>query len=170
MRSNAWPERAFAVLVACSMEAAWLELAYVTAQGITGRPVAIPLLAFALAALVGLAFGRWATRHPGIPYRTVLAALVVAAAVVGWLVPLGPAAAGLLAEPMATLELHLAGLLLGVAVRARRGPHHARRRRAHRAGRAGPWPRRGRRAVAAAHRERRRPGRPRSSRPRSRRP
>ena len=116
MRSNAWPERALAVLVACSLEGAWLELAYVTVQGITGRSVAIPILAFAAAALTGLAFGRMSARDPRLPYRPVLGLLVIGAGVLGWLVPLGSAAGGLLGAPVATLQLNLAGPLLGVAV------------------------------------------------------
>ena len=59
MRSNASPERALAILVACSLEAAWLQLAYVTFQGLTRAVVAIPLVVFFAAALAGLAFARW---------------------------------------------------------------------------------------------------------------
>jgi hypothetical protein len=123
MRSNAWPERALAILVAVSLEAAWLELAYVTVQGITRGVVAIPLVAFAAAALAGLGVARWAARRPDVPYAPVLGTAVVAAAVLGWLVPMGPAAVDALASPVASLERHLAGLLLGVAVL--RGAVHA---------------------------------------------
>jgi hypothetical protein len=122
MRSNAWPERALAILVACSLEAAWLQLAYVTFQGLTRAMVALPMVAFFAAALAGFAFARWSARHPEVPYRLGVGALVIGAALLGWLVPLGPAVDPLGAT-VRTLQLHLAGLLLGVAVL--RGAAHA---------------------------------------------
>ena len=76
----------------------------------------LSLFAFAGAALVGVGFAR-ASGPAGRPaYRTMLAAVAVAAAVVGWLLPLGPAAAQVVDEPASVFGLHPAGILLGLAV------------------------------------------------------
>jgi len=117
MRSNAWAEYALAVLAACSLEAAWITLAYVVVAAIaTGAPGPLPMLAFAGAAFIGLGYARWSALDGRPPYRTPLALIVVAAAIVGWLVPLGSAAAQVLEEPLEVVGMHPGGILLGIAV------------------------------------------------------
>ncbi len=81
-----------------------------------GGPVPLTLVTFAAAVLVGLGYARWAARDERRPYRTPLAILVVAAALIGWLLPLGSDAAHLFDSPMAVLEMHPGGILLGLAV------------------------------------------------------
>jgi hypothetical protein len=124
MRSNAWPESALAALAACSLEAAWITLAYVTVWGLMGQgPAPLSILAFAGAALVGLAYTRWSAQDRRRSYRTPLAAIVVAMAAIGWLLPLGPSAGQLFERPMVVLGMHPGGILLGLAVL--RGTAHA---------------------------------------------
>ena len=118
MRSNASPEAALSVLAAALLEAAWITLVYVTVEFLAGpdRQAPLSLVAFAGAALVGLGFARTAGHAGRQAYRTTLAAIAVAAALVGWLLPLGPAAAHVLDEPAVVFGMHPAGILLGFAV------------------------------------------------------
>jgi hypothetical protein len=125
MRWNAWPEAALAMLAACSLEAAWITLAYVTIQGLARVPAPLTIVAFAGAAFIGTLGVRWLTRHPGLPDRTPLAAIVVVAALIGWLAPLGTDAVHVFDEPVALLELHPGGILVGLAVL--RGAAHVTR-------------------------------------------
>jgi len=116
MRSNAWPEAAAGALAACSLEAAWVTLVYVTVEAISrAAPAPLPLVAFACAALAGLVSARWLVRHPGGAGRTMLAAAAVAVAVIGVLLPLAPAAAAV-DSPLTVLAMHPGGILLGVAL------------------------------------------------------
>ncbi len=81
MRSSGWPERALSVLVACSMEAGWITLVYVTAEGLWADGFSpLTLLAFAVAVLLGLVVARWAADGAGRAYPALLAGLVVAIA------------------------------------------------------------------------------------------
>ena len=90
MRSNVSPDEVVAVLAACSLEAAWIALLYILVGSLAaGDPGPLSMFAFAGAVLVGLGFARWAAQDDGRPYRTPLAVLVVAAMIIGWLVPLG---------------------------------------------------------------------------------
>jgi len=117
MRSNAWPEYVVAVLAACSMEAAWITLAYVIVGGLIARgPAPLSILAFAGATLVGLGIARWSVRDRRHSYRTLIAAIAVAAALIGWLLPLGPGATLGFESPMALIGMNPGGLLLGLAV------------------------------------------------------
>ena len=116
MRSNAWPEYAAALLAASLLEAAWVTLVYVLVQSWTG-PAEPPLsmLAFVGAAVAGVGFARWSVVRRWRAYRTPLAAIAVALALIGWLLPLGSAAAHVVDEPGITLSLHPGGILLGLA-------------------------------------------------------
>ncbi len=117
MRSRVSPDGLVAVLAACSLEAAWVTLLYTLIGSLaTDGPGPLPILAFAGAAAVGLGFARWAAQDEGRSYRTPVAILVVGAALIGWLVPLGASVARLGEAPMAVLELHPGGILLGLAV------------------------------------------------------
>ncbi len=117
MRSTAWPETVVAALAACSLEAAWITLLYVTVEGLATRALApLPILAFGGAALLGLAVVRWMARHGHRDDRTWLAGLAVVIALIGWLLPLGPAAAHAIDAPMTVLGMHPGGILLGLAV------------------------------------------------------
>ena len=117
MRSNASPDEVVAVLAACSLEAAWIALLYVLVGSLAaGDPGPLSMIVFAGAVLVGLGFARWAAQDEQRPYRTPLAVLVVAAMVIGWLVPLGLAAGRVVESPMGALEMHPGGILLGLAV------------------------------------------------------
>ena len=117
MRSNAWPETAVAVIAACSLEAGWITFLYVAVTAIAARaPGPLPLVAFAIAALVGLAVSRWIGEDRDDRDRTLLAAISIGAAIAGWLVPLGLDAGRVVDRPYALLQEHGAGLLLGLAV------------------------------------------------------
>jgi hypothetical protein len=117
MRSNAWLEYALAVLAACSLEAAWITLAYVTVAAMaTDAPGPLPTLAFAGATLAGLGYARWSAQDGRRAYKTPLALIAVAAAMAGWLLPLGPAVAHVLDEPLEVVGMHPGGILLGLAV------------------------------------------------------
>lgn len=117
MRSNAWPESAVAVVAACSLEAAWITLLYITVTALATRDGGpLSLLTFALAALLGLLLSRWIGVDRRDRDRTFLAAVAIGVALAGWLVPLGFDAARVIAQPYALLEMHPAGLLLGLAV------------------------------------------------------
>ena len=60
MRSNASPERVAALLAASLLEAAWITLVYVLVESLTRAAEApLSMLAFAGAALAGIAFARW---------------------------------------------------------------------------------------------------------------
>ena len=125
MRSNASPERVAALLAASLLEAAWITLVYVLVQSLTG-PTEAPLsmLAFVGAALAGVAFTRLSTRRRGM-YRTPLAAIAIALALIGWLLPLGEAAGVVVSEPGFVFGMHPGGILLGLAFV--RGTAHATR-------------------------------------------
>jgi hypothetical protein len=117
MRSNAWPEYTVAVVAACWLEAAWISLAYVTVGSLTThQPAPLPMLAFAGATFVGLGYARrWAIgrRHP---YSTPVAAIAVAVAIIGWLLPLGSGAVRVFEDPLGVIGMHPGGILLGLAV------------------------------------------------------
>lgn len=124
MRSNASPEGALAVLAACLLEAAWIALVYVTIEHLAGtNQPQLSIVAFAGAALIGMGFARASARSGRLAYGTPLAAIAVGAALLGWLLPLGPAAARVLDGPASVLSMHPAGILLGLAVL--RGSAHA---------------------------------------------
>jgi hypothetical protein len=117
MRSNASPERIAALLAASLLEAAWITLVYVLVESLTDAAEALlSMPAFAGAALAGIAFGRWAAAR-GDPhaYRTPLAVVAIALALIGWLLPLGAAAAHVVEDPAITFAMHPGGILLGVA-------------------------------------------------------
>ena len=117
MRSSASPEAIAAVVAACALEGAWVTLAYVIVGSLAREgPPQLSILAFAVATLSGLAFARWAARHPNAPYGTGIAAMVLLAALLGWLLPLGSAAGDVLGQPFLALQRHPGGLLLGLAV------------------------------------------------------
>jgi uncharacterized protein DUF4129 len=117
MRSNAWPERALAVIAACSLEAGWITLLYVLVSAIaTHGPGPLSLPIFAVAALVGLIVSRWIGTEPRDRDRTLLAAVAIGLAIAGWLAPLGLDAGRVVAEPYALLQAHGGGLLVGLAV------------------------------------------------------
>lgn len=117
MRSNAWPESALAILAACSLEAAWITLLYITITALSTHVAGpLSLLEFALAALAGLLLSRWIGVERRDRDRTLIAAVAIAAALAGWLVPLGVDGALVVDQPYGLLEMHPAGLLLGLAV------------------------------------------------------
>jgi Domain of unknown function (DUF4129) len=117
MRSNASPEYAFAVLAACSMEAAWITLAYVMVESLAvPGPTPLSILAFACASLVGLGIARLSARHGPHSYGTPLAGIAVAVAIIGWLLPLGSGAGLVFESPMAVVRMHPGGFLLGLAL------------------------------------------------------
>ena len=117
MRSNVSPDDVVAVLAACSLEAAWIALLYTLVGSLAlGVPGPLSIVAFAGAALVGSGYARWAAQDERRPYRTPLAVLVVSAALVGWLVPLGARTTHLVDAPMAVFGAHPGGILLGLAV------------------------------------------------------
>jgi hypothetical protein len=126
MRSNASPEYAAALLAASLLEAAWITLVYVLVESLTG-PAEAPLsmLAFAGATVAGLAFVRWSMHGHRFADRTLLAAIAVALALLGWLLPLGPAAAHVVDDPGMVFAMHPGGILLGLAFL--RGTAHATR-------------------------------------------
>ena len=107
------------------LEAAWVTLVYVLVQSLTG-PAEAPLsmLAFAGAALAGIAFTHLAARGRRF-YRAPLAAIAIAVALIGWLLPLGEAATGVVSEPGSVFGMHPGGILLGLAFL--RGTAHATR-------------------------------------------
>ncbi len=116
MRSNASLEAGIAILAACTMEAAGITLAYLALGSLaTHQQPPLPMLAFVGAAAAGLGYARWSV-HAGRHYRTPLAALVIGAAIVGWLLPLGAAAVRLTDDPWAVIGAHPGGILLGLAV------------------------------------------------------
>jgi hypothetical protein len=116
MRSNASPEYAAALLAASLLEAAWITLVYVLVESLTGPAEApLSLFAFAGATLVGICFARWSAHGRGHAYRTPLAAIAVALALIGWLLPLGPAAAQVVDDPAFVFAMHPGGILLGLA-------------------------------------------------------
>src|SRR6476646_6369224 len=79
LRSNAWPESAVAVLAACSLEAAWITLLYITVTALATHAAGpLSLLTFALAALAGLLMSRRIGADPRDRDRTLLAAVAVA--------------------------------------------------------------------------------------------
>ena len=125
MRSNASPERVAALFAAAALEAAWVTLVYVLVQSLTS-PAEAPLsmLAFAGAALAGTAFTRLAGRGRRV-YRSPLAAIAIAVGLIGWLLPLGEAATGVVSEPGIVFGMHPGGILLGLAFL--RGTAHATR-------------------------------------------
>ena len=126
MRSNAWPEAAAGLLAASFLEASWITLVYVLVESLAASGAApLSMLTFAGAAVAGMGFVRWSTGGRR-PYRTPLAAIAVAVALFGWLVPLGPAAAAdLLDDPAFAFGMHPGGILLGLAFV--RGTAHATR-------------------------------------------
>jgi len=117
MRSNASPEYAAALLAACLLEAAWITLVYVTVERVAG-PGQPPLsiVAFTVAALIGLGLARWSALPGRRAYGTPIAAVAVAVSLVGWLLPLGPAAVHVVDDPAVVFGMHPAGILLGLAV------------------------------------------------------
>jgi hypothetical protein len=117
MRSSASPDDVVAVIADCSLEAAWITLAYALIGSLAAdAPGPLTIVAFGIAALVGLTYARWAARDERRSHRTIFAVLVVGASIIGWLGPLGVDAGGLLSAPMAIVEMHPGGLLLGLAV------------------------------------------------------
>jgi hypothetical protein len=126
MRSNASPESVAALLVASLLEAAWITLVYVLVESLRGPGEApLSMLTFAGVALVGIGFARWSAHRGRHAYRTPVAAITVALALFGWLLPLGPAAAGVLDDPAVVFSMHPGGILLGLAFL--RGTGHATR-------------------------------------------
>jgi hypothetical protein len=124
MHSNAWPERALAFVASCSLEAGWITLIYLVVEGLSARSfVPLSIGAFGAAAAIGLAYSRWAWQSKAVRHASGLAGLVIGAAIVGWLVPLGRPVSEILSQPLAAVAAHPAGLLLGVAVW--RGSAHA---------------------------------------------
>jgi hypothetical protein len=116
MRSNAWADRVLAALAACALEAAWISLGYTAIGSLASEgPPPLSIVSFGAAAVLGLAFARWAIRRDLRGYGTAVAAVAVVAAFLGWLVPVAAAAADLLADPLSVLEQHPGGLLLGLA-------------------------------------------------------
>ncbi len=116
MRSNASLEAGIAILAACTMEAAWITLAYLALGSLATHELPpLPMLAFVGGAAIGLGYARWSA-HAGRSYRTPLAALVIGAAIVGWLLPLGAAATRLTDDPWSVIGMHPGGVLLGLAV------------------------------------------------------
>jgi hypothetical protein len=115
MRSNASPERAAALVAASLLEAAWVALVYVLIESLS-EPDEAPLsmLAFAGAALAGIAFTHLAARGRRF-YRAPLAAIAIVVALAGWLLPLGEAAGGVVSEPGLVFGMHPGGILLGLA-------------------------------------------------------
>ena len=124
MRSNASPERVAALLAASLLEAAWITLVYVVVESLGPAQAPLSLLAFTGATLAGIGFLRFSALG-GHAYRSPLAAIAVALALVGWLLPLGPAAAQLADDPAFILGMHPGGILLGLAFL--RGTAHATR-------------------------------------------
>jgi hypothetical protein len=126
MRSNASPEYVAAVLAASLLEAAWITLAYVAVERLKG-PAEAPLsmLAFAGATATGLGFARWSMHGRRRAYRTPLAAIAIALGLIGWLLPLGAAAAQVVDDPVIVLSMHPGGILLALAFL--RGTAHATR-------------------------------------------
>ena len=116
MRSNASPERIAALLAASFLEAAWVTLAYVLIESLTRAAEApLSMLAFAAATLVGTVFARWAARGDPHAHRTLVAVIAIAVGLIGWLLPLGPAATGVLEDPAIVFAMHPGGILLGLA-------------------------------------------------------
>jgi len=116
MRSNGLADRIVAALAACALEAAWVSLGYTAIGSLAseGQPP-LSIVSFGAAALLGLAFARWAVRRDLRAYGSVIAGVAVVAALIGWLVPLGAAPAAVVADPLAVLQQHPGGLLLGLA-------------------------------------------------------
>ena len=131
-------------------------LVYVTAEHLAGGGTPpLSLFAFAGAALIGVGFAR-ASGPAGRPaYRTMLAAVAVAVAVLGWLLPLGPAAAQVVDEPASVFGMHPAGILLGLAVLRGIRTHDRSRRRTDRGNRARTGPGGHRRPLGAPDGDRR---------------
>lgn len=124
MRSSGWPERALGAVVACSLEAGWITLAYITAEGVWANAFSpLTLLGFAISALLGLSVARWSARAASRAYRPLVAGLALALALIGWLWPLGFPVDVVLEQPLGVLGAHPGGLLLGVAFL--RGVAHA---------------------------------------------
>jgi len=116
MRSNASPERVAALLAASLLEAAWITLVYVLVESLTRAAEApLSMLAFAGAALAGIAFARRTARGDPHAYRTLLAIIAVCLALIGWLLPVGAAASQVLDDPAIAFALHPGGILLGLA-------------------------------------------------------
>src|SRR6187397_791740 len=116
MRSNASPERVAALLAASVLEAAWITLVYVLVESLTRAAEApLSMLAFAGAALAGIAFARRTARGDPHAYRTLLAIIAVCLALIGWLLPVGAAASQVLDDPAIAFALHPGGILLGLA-------------------------------------------------------
>jgi Domain of unknown function (DUF4129) len=117
VRSNAWPETTVAVLAACSLEAAWITLLYITVTALATHAAGpLSLLTFALAALAGLLMSRRIGADPRDRDRTLVAAVAVGVGLGGWLIPLGLDATRVIDQPYALLEMNPAGILLGLAV------------------------------------------------------
>ena len=116
MRSNASPERVAALLAASLLEAAWITLVYVLVESLT-RAAEAPL------SMLAFAGARWraSSSHGGrravirTRYRTLLAIIAVSVALIGWLLPLGPAAGQVLDDPAIVFAMHPGGILLGLA-------------------------------------------------------
>ena len=117
MRWNAWADRALAAAAACGLEAAWIFLLYIVVASLAaaGEPP-LSIGTFGLAALAGLVFGRWAARRQLASYGAIAAGVAVVGALIGWLGPLGFPVADVLRDPMAVLQQHPGGLLVGLAI------------------------------------------------------
>jgi hypothetical protein len=125
MRSNASLERAAALLAASLLEAAWITMVYVVIESLISPAQApMSLLAFAGATLAGIGFTRLSARGRHV-YRSPVAAIVVALALIGWLLPVGTAAVHIAEDPVFVFAMHPGGILLGVAFL--RGTAHATR-------------------------------------------
>lgn len=122
MRSTWSLERVLAVLAAAGLEAAWLTLAYLLLQGLSGiRPLPLGIGAFAVAAAIGIVVSRALRSAPRSRYAAVTVGVSLGAAVLG--TALGWDAANVPGVALPALAAHPGGWLLGLAVW--RGTIHA---------------------------------------------
>ena len=122
MRSNWSLERGLGLFAAATLEAAWLRLAYLVIQWLTGaRGIYFGIIAFGLAAALGMVLARAVRDWPRGRYAVALVGSSVVVAAIGTFAIGVPQS--LPGAPATAFQAHAGGFLLGLALW--RGTLHA---------------------------------------------